>query len=62
MMFEMGTCFFTQNHVFDTKPITSKYSVTIEKFEAQTTEAALSVVGFVQQGPCACLAPCKMQV
>ena len=41
MMFEIGACSYTQNHVFDTKPIILKSCATIEKFEAQTSEAII---------------------
>ena len=41
MRLEIEACFYTQNPVFDSNPISSKTCVTIEKFEAQTSKAFL---------------------
>ena len=43
MMLEIGACFYTQNHAFDTKSILLKSCGTIEKFETQTSEAVIYV-------------------
>ena len=42
-MLEIRACFYTQNHAFDTKPILLKFCGTIEKFEAQTSDAVIYV-------------------
>ena len=41
MRLEIGACFYTQNHTFDTMPTLLKSCGTIEKFEALTSDAVI---------------------